>query len=241
MQMHEIEKTDVLVLCGGAGTRLRSKVRDRPKPMADAGGRPFLDILIDYAASCGFRRFILLTGYMGDFIERYYRERNCGLSFTISREKELLGTAGAIKNAQMLIQSRTFICLNGDSICGVNLKDFIKFHAEQQALATVVLNKRGAPPQYYNDYGAVRLGHGGRITNFGEKTSAKGGYVNCGIYAFERPFLSLIPGGKKLSLERDIFPRLIEKAVYGWVTAARFFDIGTPERFSLFVRSLSAG
>lgn len=230
MRAHEASDMDVLILCGGLGTRLRPVVSDRPKPMAVVGGRPFLDILIGYVSRFGFRHFILCTGHMGDFIGRYYGEKDRGLRISISREQLPLGTAGAIKNAERFIRGNTFVCLNGDSMCGVDLKDFLKFHAGKRALASVVLGRDADG----GGCGVARVDWNSRVTDFSEKAPVKGAYQSAGIYIFEKRLLSLIPRGRKVSLEYDVLPRIIGRGVYGYVTGKRFFDIGTPEGFSIF-------
>ena len=87
-------KIDVVLLCGGFGTRLKTVVHDRPKPMAEINDRPFLDILIDYVSDYGFKRFILCTGHKGDVIRKYYEAKNTQKIFLFSEEKEPLGTGG---------------------------------------------------------------------------------------------------------------------------------------------------
>ncbi len=99
------EKTDVVILCGGLGKRLKKVVRDRPKSMAEIKGRPFLDILIDYVASFGFRRFILCTGYMGDHIDKYFvRGKERALDILFSRERKPLGNRRGGKERASLHQ-----------------------------------------------------------------------------------------------------------------------------------------
>ena len=91
---NELANTDVVILCGGAGTRLSAVVADRPKPMAEMNQRPFLDILIDYFAAFGLKRFILCAGHMSQVIKDHYSKKEGSLKFIISEEKTPLGTAG---------------------------------------------------------------------------------------------------------------------------------------------------
>lgn len=235
---YALQKIDVLVLCGGEGKRLKSVIKDRPKPMADIDGKPFLDILIDYAAGYGFRRFILCAGYKGGFIKRYYRKKRGSLEILISDEKTPLGTAGALKNAEAMTKSDLFMVMNGDSFCQLNLNEFIKFHNDKGADFSAVLTKTDSQ----DDYGVVALDESGRITGFNEKVKAdKGGFLNAGTYLFNKEIFSFIEPEKKQSLEHDIFPRLIGAKFYGYVSNKGFTDIGTPDRYAKARKSLGCG
>jgi NDP-sugar pyrophosphorylase family protein len=105
-QAQNLAELDVVVLCGGKGARLQKIVNDRPKPMADIGGRPFLDLLIGYLARYGFKRFILCAGYKGNIIKRHYLDPAGKLDISVLCENKPLGTAGAVKNAQGAVKSR---------------------------------------------------------------------------------------------------------------------------------------
>lgn len=219
---------DAVILCGGLGERLRDVVSNRPKAMAEINRRPFLDILINYVADFGFRRFILCIGYMGDFIKQYYQQKKGSLKIIFSEEKEPLGTAGAIKNAESLIKSSPFLALNGDSFCQIDLRKFLQFHLEKKALASIVLTKAIDS----GDYGNVALGESGQIITFDEKTNKhKNSFVNAGIYLFQKRILSSISTNEKFSLEKDFFPKMVANKFYGYITQKRFIDIGTPARY----------
>lgn len=223
------EDIDVVILCGGEGKRLRPVVEDLPKPMAKINARPFLDILIDYVASFGFRHFILCTGYKGNLIRQHYNAKKTSLEIILSEEKELLGTAGAIKNAQDYIRSNSFLVMNGDSFCKIDLNEFINFHIKKKALFSVVLSKI----QNTKDFGKVILDKSEKITRFSEKINSKStdNLVNAGIYFLDKTIFSEIPDNKKCSLEYDFFPQIVNKRFYGFVTQKRFIDMGTPEGF----------
>ena len=225
------KEIDVLILCGGLGKRLRGVINDIPKPMAEINDRPFLDILIDYVARYGFRRVILCIGYMGDVIKQHYQERERSLNILFSKEREPLGTGGAIKNAEPFIQSNPFLAMNGDSFCPVNLHTFLDFHTSKGALLSIALVRA----KETQDYGVIALGESQRIVSFDEKIGVgmetSPSFINAGIYLFDRSILSLIPSQKKYSLEYDLFPKVISKEFYGYVTSETLIDIGTPERY----------
>lgn len=224
---------DVVILCGGLGRRLKGIINDRPKAMAEINSRPFLDILIDYIAGYKFKRFILCVGYMKDVIKRYYEKRSGGLRILFSEERELLGTAGAIKNAEALIKSNPFLVMNGDSFCRINLRSFLDFHIGKKALASIAL----VPPEKDTDYGAVAVDSKQRLTSFNEKSiPAARGLTSAGIYFFCRDIFKFIPLRINYSLEYDLFPNLINKGnkgIYGYITKEKLVDIGTPERYKM--------
>ena len=234
MKYPQSHKMDVLILCGGMGTRLKEKVQDRPKSMADIHGKPFLDILIEYVASFGFKRFILCTGYQSDFIENYYKNI-LNVSYLISREESPLGTAGALKNAEQLMQSDMFLAINGDSFCRVNLKSFLSFHNKKNAYSSIVVTKT----LNADSYGTILFGEHQEITQFNEKIKRVGsGWSNAGIYLIARQLLTNLPPNKKISLEYDFFPSLLGKGLYAYQTDEKLFDIGTPERLEIAKQSL---
>jgi len=227
---------DVVILCGGLGSRLKEVVSDRPKPMAQIGERPFLDILIDRFRQAGFRRFVLCAGHMAEQIESYYRTAPDGLRIVISRESMPLGTAGAVKNAEPHIRSDPFIVTNGDSLCTVDLPAFVRFHRQHDAVLSMVV----ASSQDPKDYGTVIVDASRRITGFQEKTGAgSNGWINAGIYLFSRQVLSRIPAGVKSSLECDIFPSLVDQPCYAFMGDSPVLDIGTPQRLAQVRSSLT--
>jgi D-glycero-alpha-D-manno-heptose 1-phosphate guanylyltransferase len=223
-----LSKTDVLILVGGQGKRLRPVIADRPKPMADMGGRPFLDLLIDYASAFGVQRFILCTGYKAESISDYYRRTPGPHEIVISHEDQPLGTAGAIKNAEEHLTSDPFLVMNGDSFCLVDLQAFLSFHLRTNALASMAL----VPTEDARDFGTVELNASEQVVRFEEKKIRKDrAFINAGIYLLGRDILSLIPTGTKYSLEYDLFPTRVGPRFYGYVVGAELIDIGTPERY----------
>lgn len=225
---NKLNEIDVLILCGGIGSRLAKVVNDRPKPMAEINHQPFLDILIDSFTSFGLRRFVLCTGYMSKVIQDYYSHRSDSLEFVISHEHTPLGTAGSVKNAQKFIQSDTFLVANGDSFCSVDLSEFYNFHSSKQALISMVV----VESEDTTDRGLVTLDSVQKIVSFDEKEQKEGtAYINAGIYLFHKHILSLIPANNKYSLEYDLFPRLTNQNSFAFVNHKELIDIGTPQQY----------
>ncbi|MCC6758253.1 MAG: NTP transferase domain-containing protein [Candidatus Omnitrophica bacterium] len=222
---------DIVILCGGLGTRLRSTIGESQKAMATVGEEPFLNIVLRYLKSQGFQRVILAVGYQADQVEQYYRKNDLGLKIEFSREETPLGTGGAIKNAQKLIKSNPFFAMNGDCFSTLAYGDFLKFHLAKKASATLSVVKITDS----RDYGTISLGANDAIKGFEEKKDvAGGGFVNVGAYCFNNEILDMMPAGK-FSIERDFFPLLPEKLkerFCGFVVETEFLDIGTPDRYS---------
>jgi NDP-sugar pyrophosphorylase family protein len=227
MTATSLQETDAVILCGGLGTRLAQTIKDRPKPMAEIEGRPFLDLIIDYLYASGVRRFILCSGYKSEFIERYYQnETDSDRTYTFSVEAMPLGTAGAVKNAESHIKSDPFFVLNGDSFCNVPLNTFYNFHVEKKAVLSAALTRIDNA----GDYGSITLNADQKITSFDEKSAQSAGRVNAGIYLFSKSVLNNIEANKKLSLEYDTFPKYAKKGMYGFSVEEPLYDIGTPDR-----------
>ncbi len=219
--------TDVVILCGGLGTRLRPVVQDRPKPMALINGRPFLDLVVDHVLSYGLRRIVFCTGHHGDWIAQHVSRRT-DCEAIISQEQTPLGTAGALRACGSLLTTPTILVLNGDSLCRIDLQAFLTAHHTRQALATMAV----VPSSERTDAGGVTMDAGGRIRAFQEKQTAP--YLNAGIYAMQSAAIHEIPDSVPCSLERDLFPRLTDGRLYGYACSVPLYDIGTPARLAAF-------
>jgi len=219
---------NVLILAGGLGTRLRKIVTDKPKPMALIANRPFLEYLILQLKQYGFTDIVLCIGYLGEKVKEYFGDGDrWGVHISYSWEKELLGTGGAIKLAGKLVKEENFLVMNGDSFLNVNLKKLIDYHLKQRALATMALAEVENPLRY----GAVEINERGEIKSFVEKEqSSRSRLINGGIYVLNKKIFDYIPVGK-VSLEKEVFPKLIGKRFYGMPTKGFFIDIGVPEDY----------
>lgn len=227
---------DVLILCGGLGTRLRGAVGETQKVMALVDDRPFLDILLEHIQCQGFRRVILCVGYRAETVECYYRQRKSPLTLVFSKEHEPLGTGGALKLAEPLVKASRFFVLNGDSFCPVDFGKLLRFHQTKKALVSMVVSR----VKETSDYGTVVVdANSQEVKAFVEKEKLSVGAgrdlplqrVNAGVYCFEKNIFKLMPQQKKFSLEHDVFPHLVGREFYGFVVDEEFTDIGTPERY----------
>lgn len=238
MTKSHVADCDVIILCGGFGTRLKSVLSDRPKPMADIHGRPFLSLLLEHWRRHGAHRFIFCTGYMGDSIEGWVRSAGDSYEAVFVRDPYPLGTGGAMAQAFRVTRSEQVFVVNGDSFCEVDPAPLLHFHLMKRAQGTLVL----ARPDARTDAGDVELGPDDRVLSMVEKPEhGPRGYVNAGVYVFERSVNALFPATPAWSLEREFIPRLVSGPLYGFVTASPLFDIGTPERLAAYADRMGAG
>ena len=220
---------EAVILAGGEGTRLREVVKDRPKPMASVGGRPFLEWLVRSLCVQGVRRIVLCTGYMSEAIEKHFGDGDkWDVKIVYSRDPVPLGTGGALRQALHLIGSDRFVAMNGDSYCRVDIWRLEATHRARQACATLWL----VPVDDCTRYGAVEVAENGAIQAFREKSLAQHpGWINAGVYLLQRETLLSIPPGCSFSMEMDFFPRLISQGLYAVRGSGPFVDIGTPESY----------
>lgn len=230
MTSQEVNVLDVLILCGGKGTRLRSAVSDRPKSMAVLRGRPFLEWQLLSLRKGGFKNIVLCTGYMGMNIRDHFGDGDkLGLCIRYSEEHEARGTGGAIRSACALVQSDPVLVLNGDSWCDLDLARLISFHNTHEAMGTLALTTVA----HSQRYGQVLLGRSEEVIGFSEKgKSETAGWINAGMYVLAHSFMESIPKQSYSSLEHDVFPNWVKKGLYGCSGERRFFDIGTPASYA---------
>ncbi|MEZ5666635.1 MAG: nucleotidyltransferase family protein [Alphaproteobacteria bacterium] len=221
--------TTAIILAGGYGTRLKSAVSDRPKPLAEINGRPFLDYQIAHLARAGIRDVLLCVGYGAQMIVEKMGASCHGARLRYIRDWPLRGTGGALRQALPALEASTVLVLNGDSFSGADLRKLVEAHATRpNTQATMLLAWR----EDREAFGGVTLDDAGQIVAFREKQAGIGpGYVNAGAYVFSRSVLAGIPADRVVSLERDVLPAMVGKGLAGWVDEAAFLDIGTPENY----------
>ena len=222
-----------IVLVGGEGTRLRPLTATVPKPALTLVDRPFLAYMIEWLAGHGGTEVVLACGVLPDVLREALEgeEERAGVSISYVVEPERRGTAGAIRFAADELGARLderFLALNGDVLTDLDLTGLLRAHGERQARATLGLH----PVQDSSAYGLVHSDPEGAVLEFLEKTGeAVPGEINAGMYVLERSVLDLIPPGEEVSIERDVFPRLVGDGLHGLRLDGYWMDIGTPERY----------
>jgi D-glycero-alpha-D-manno-heptose 1-phosphate guanylyltransferase len=219
-----------VLLVGGKGARLRSVVPSTPKPLAAVGGKSFLDLLVRQLHNQGIRRLVMCSGYLADQIENEFGDGSAwDVQIRYSRETHPLGTAGAIKLAEReLKEDPEFLVMNGDSFLEIDFCRLVRVHREGKALVTMAV----VPAENAARYGTVQVDYRKRVSGFTEKSGIDApGLINAGVYVFDQSIFEHIPEGST-SLERDVFPRILDLGVQAVEQAGMFIDIGTPEDYA---------
>ena len=220
---------EAIILAGGLGTRLRPLVSAAPKAMAEVAGRPFLEYLLGQLRAEGITSAVVCTGHMADAIASHFGDgRRWGMELRYSVEVEARGTAGALKLAERMLTGDRWLLMNGDSLFDISLQHLIDAHAASPALVTIALARVADGHRY----GRVTLAPDGVIRAFAEKSdAATPGLINSGLYVIERQLLDQIPADRPVSLEREVFPKLVGNSIRGVPFDGYFIDIGVPHDF----------
>jgi mannose-1-phosphate guanylyltransferase len=221
-----------VVLVGGQGSRLRPITYDVPKAMVPLRNQPFMGYMLDFLRAGGLDGAVLSLGYLPDPIQEYFCRKDLeGFTIDYAVEDHALGTAGGIKNAERYLHGGPFVVVNGDVLSGMDLRVAIQKHKESDALATIVLISVEDPTAY----GLVEVDHEMLVHRFIEKPAADEvttNLVNAGIYIVEPEVMAMIPAGREVSIEREIFPYLqAEGRLRAYVSSSYWRDIGTPRSY----------
>jgi mannose-1-phosphate guanylyltransferase len=219
-----------VILVGGQGTRLRPLTETTRKDMLPLVDRPLLAYTLEHLRRFGVRRAIVSCGYMPTQIEGHFGNAYGDVALEYRVEDEPLGTGGGIAFAARDL-GETFFALNGDSLREADLAALVDFHRTSGGKATIMLTPVADPSRY----GLVRLSPDGRVRQFLEKPRPEDidtNLINAGLYVLEPEVLDLVPDGRAVSIEREVFPRLCEEgAVFGLAQPGYWLDVGTPESY----------
>ncbi len=232
-----------VILAGGKGTRLRPLTLNTPKPIVPILTRPFLSLQIELLKRTGIDEIVLSLSYQPRRIEELFGDgKQLGVKIHYTMEPDPLGTAGAVKNAEPLLENQQVIVFNGDVLSDIDLGEVLDFHQSTGAKATIVLT----PVENPSAYGLVEVEEDGRVRRFLEKPSYDEitcDTINAGIYILERETLDHIPEGRHYSFERGFFPALLREEIpfYAYVHRGYWIDIGTPEKYLNVHRDILEG
>jgi mannose-1-phosphate guanylyltransferase len=219
-----------LILAGGEGTRLRPLTSTVPKPVVPLVDRPFIRFMLDWLRSHGVDDVVMSCGHLASGVRNVLGDGSAfGITLRYVEEPRPLGTGGALKYAEPLLQDR-FLMLNGDVLTDMDLTAQLAQHERTGARATLALT----PVEDPSAYGLVRTRDGGEVTEFVEKPAPDQidtRNISAGAYVLERSVLDLLEPEQPASIERDVFPRLVGEGLYGYVSDGYWLDIGTPERY----------
>jgi mannose-1-phosphate guanylyltransferase len=222
-----------VILVGGEGTRLRPLTLVTPKQMLPVAGRPMIERVVEHLAAHGISEVVLALGYRPDvFLAAYPDGHCCGVRLSYAVEPEPLDTAGAVAfAARQAGIGETFVVVNGDVLTGLDVSALIEFHRGRGGQAAIALT----PVEDPSVYGVVPTHPDGRVVAFIEKPprgQAPTNLINAGTYVLEPSVLGLIPAGRRVSIEREVFPALVgAQGLYAMESAADWIDAGVPSTY----------
>lgn len=215
-----------VILVGGLGTRLRPITYKIPKSMVDINGRPFLYYQIVLLKRYGIKDILLCIGYLGEQIRVYFGNgENFGVNISYSVEKTPLGTGGALKNAERLLND-AFIIMYGDTYLEINYREFIDFFSQSKTMGAIVVSRTKN-----KSISNIKLDKDDFVVDYQKNKMMDFDYIDAGTQIFKKDIVDLIPKNRKVSLEEEIFPLLIhKKQLKAFITKKRFYDMGTARR-----------
>ena len=224
-----------ILLAGGLGTRLYPVVKDIPKPMAPVNNKTFIEYLLDNFKKKGMDSFTICVCHLSEkLMDHLGNGDRLGVKISYSVEEKPLGTAGAIGLLRNTI-NETFCVTNADNYLEFSITDLVESHKASGAIATIAVIE----VQNTSRYGRVEIDEKGYIKSFKEKAQdmAEAGYINTGIYIFEPEIFDYMQENKVLSLEKDVFPKLLKdsRKVNGYIEGKNFYDIGEPDDYYAFI------
>ncbi|MEK6986108.1 MAG: NDP-sugar synthase [Candidatus Thermoplasmatota archaeon] len=240
---------DAIILAGGYGTRLRPLTYTRPKPLLAVAGRPMIEWVIDRLPP-EVKRVIVAVNWKAQALGTYLANRPAKAAgdrceFIVVKEDEPLGTAGAVKNCAKFLTSDSFFVLNADIVSEMDLAAMMRAHKAAHAVGTIALKE--VPLADVVNFGVIQPGAATpagttEIKGFVEKPKdpalAPSRLINAGAYLLERRILDLIPSGKMVSMEKEIFPQLIPQGFHGFGIDGPWIDVGDPKRLLEASRTL---
>jgi len=216
---------EAIILAGGFGTRLRPLTYTRAKSLLPILNKPMISYLIENLPNA-VDKVIIAVNYRKNQIEHYFKKNNFGKDIIVNDEPKPLGTGGAVKFAEKHLTGRFFV-LNSDIICSLNLNEMIKFHEKNNSASTISL----WPVENVTEFGVADIKDNGNIVGFIEKPrqeDAPSNFINAGAYLLEPEVLDFIDTGRLISMEKEIFPKIIDDTgrFFGFRFKGYWMDIG---------------
>jgi mannose-1-phosphate guanylyltransferase len=233
-----------MILAGGLSTRLYPLTKQVPKPLVPVVGSPNAVHLIRYLTSYGFDEIAINVHYLAGMIVEALGDGSAyGARLEYLHEKELLGSAGAVKQMQSFLSGDSFVVIGCDDLSDMRLDRVIAFHKEKRALATIGLVER----ENVEQYGVVVTDASNKITGFQEKPpkgTERSKLANTGIYVFSPEIFDHIPANEFYDFGKNVFPELQQAgaAFYGFdARGAQWHDIGTPDEYRATTSAVLTG
>lgn len=218
-----LDNTEVIILAGGQGSRIKSEYPDLPKTLIPINKTPFLTCILSNLKKNKISNICIATGVLSEKVKDYIE--TCPVEFSslrMSDESSPLGTGGALKKAIESSKFKNFLVLNGDTYFDIDYEKFLSSHEEVLSMAlSEMKNTKG--------FSSVQIDSKRKVTGFNLNIKDDLVLQNAGSYSCTSMILDHIKDSK-VSLENDVFPELIKKGLISSQTFKNsFYDIGTPE------------
>ena len=227
-----------LILAGGFATRLRPLSCSKPKLLFPMVGLPLVDRIVGWLSKADIGEVVLAVNHLSEKLQAEVASRDLGSRVVLSVENNPLGTGGPLRLAAPLLSPKEpLIVVNGDVVTDVDVRKLLARHLASGAQATVALVWVKDP----RPFGLADLDSNERIIGFEEKSLKRPGpgWINAGVYALNPSVFEMIPDGRSVSLEREIFPILAKRqAMSAWKHGGYWYDIGKTQDYVLANRAL---
>ena len=204
---------DVIILCGGKGSRLGEETELKPKPMVEIGGKPILWHIMKYYSFYGYNRFILPLGYKGSMIMDYFKSKSSTffktsefVNWEIILEDTGINTlkGARIKRIEKHVRSENFHLTYGDGLSNVNLEKLLSFHKSHERIGTLTAVH---PPSRFGEITILK----NQVTSFEEKAQMGQGYINGGFFIFHKNIFDYLEVGENFDFEFEAIQKLVQK------------------------------
>lgn len=232
-----MDDMQMVILAGGLGTRMRPLTRKLPKALIPVDGKPFLQYQIELLREQGISDIVVCIGHLGEKVKQHFNDgHDLGVSIRYSAEHNgLLGTAGAIKNAEPLLEDDFFL-MYGDSYLPLDYPQIMRYFRRLQKLGLMMVYRNA------NRYQRSNVVVGGHLVRAYDKEGRTPGmvYINHGLSILRKEALRLIPAGRPSSQE-EFYQTLIDRReLLAFETWQRFYEIGSPEGLREFERLVAS-
>lgn len=223
-----------LILAAGFGIRLREVIHGRPKHLANVNGKPFLQHVIELLHKHNISDIVIAVGYLSERIVAEFGDgAPLGVSINYSVDDRPLGTAGTIKHAEKYF-TQDFLVINGDTYIDIDFQALLQFHKKNQAEVTIV-----ATSKFHGKGGSIQV-KGNRVTAFSNTGVGTSKFENAGVYIFSPSALKRINKYERVSLENNLFPKMITagRPIFAFKVDKPYIDIGTPQHLQEAIKKL---
>jgi NDP-sugar pyrophosphorylase family protein len=229
--------SQAIILAGGKGVKMRPLTYEVPKPLIPVKGKPVIEYTIEMLREAGIRDIVVAIGHLGDKIKEVVGTgRKYGVTISYSEEDDSLGSAGALRNASVMIHNKPFVVVNGDVLTKISVSDVINFHQEEKYVATMALTTEPNTKGY-----GVAVLRGEQITRFIKDDSKQTTQlINAGVYIMNPSIFRYIPNVGTAHFE-DLFDKIAKQGkLSGFPSDGSWYEVSTPENYERAIKEWGA-